>query len=456
MRSINEIAAALRSDDLTAVMLAEQFLAREGQTRDALHSFVAVDAAHLLDQAAIADAELNAGRDRGPLHGVLVGIKDIIDVEGYPTRCGSPLFPSTPVGTDAAVVSRLRESGAVVAGKTTSHELACGVVTAPVSNPWKLDHIPGGSSGGTGAAVAAGLVPIGLGSDTGGSIRIPAALCGTVGLKPTFGLVPLAGVRRLSPTLDHVGPIGATVADCAHAMTALVGDGTEFADGLDHGIAGMRFGVLTAEPFSPLQPDVEASFHAAVDVLRSLGADCFDITIPELEHTLAAEFGIIPLEAFEYHEQSLRQRPFDIDPEIRTLLTAGAVLPQSVYRRARAAQSAIADAIFAAMSDHRLEALVAPTLPATAAPKIDSEHTYGDVSEPIAASYVRTTAPFNLSGQPAISVPCGLDRTGLPIGLQIATRPRHDKLALQILAAYELASPTQPLVPILGRPSAPN
>ena len=447
MRSVPAIAAALRSHDVTAVMLAEQFLARESEARNRLHSFVAVDASKLLDEAALSDAELSAGHDRGPLHGIPVGIKDIIDVKGYPTRCGSPLYPSTPAERDATVVSRLRDAGAVIAGKTASHELACGVVTSSVSNPWNLDHVPGGSSGGSGAAVAAGLVSIGLGSDTGGSIRIPAALCGTVGLKPTFGLVPVAGVRPLSTTLDHVGPLGTTVADCANAMSALVADGTDFADGLDRGIAGMRFGVLTEEPFSPMQPDVESNFHAAVDVLRSLGADCVEITIPELRHTLAAEFGIIPLEAFEYHEQSLRQRPFDIDPEIRTLLTAGAVLPRSVYRRACAARVAIAGAIAAAMTDHRLDALVTPTLPATASPKAGSEHTYGGVPEPIAVSYVRTTAPFNLSGQPAISVPCGFDRTGLPIGLQIATRPGHDALALQIAAAFEQASHSPRQVP---------
>jgi len=447
MRSVTAIAAALRSHDVTAVRLAEQFLAREGETRDRLHSFVAVDASQLLAEAALSDAELSAGHDLGPLHGIPVGIKDIIDVKGYATRCGSPLYPSTPADCDATVVSRLRDAGALIAGKTTSHELACGVVTSPVSNPWNLDHVPGGSSGGSGAAVAAGLVPIGLGSDTGGSIRIPAALCGAVGLKPTFDLVPVAGVQPLSTTLDHVGPLGVTVADCAYAMSALVADGSDFADGLDHGIAGMRFGVLTAEPFSPLQPDVESNFHAGVDLLRSLGADCVEITIPEVTHTLAAEFGIIPLEAFEYHEQSLRQRPFDIDPDIRTLLTAGAVLPGSVYRRACAARVAIAGAITTAMTDHRLEALVAPTLPATASPKGKSEHIYGDVSEPITASYVRTTAPFNLSGQPAITVPCGFDRDGLPIGLQVATRPRHDRLALQIAAAFEQASPSPGRVP---------
>ena len=448
MRSVAELGAALRSGAVTATQLAESFLVRESETDARLHSFVAVDASRLLAEAERADAELRAGNDRGPLHGIPVGIKDIIDVAGYATRCGSPLYPTTPVALDATVTAHLSRAGALIAGKTASHELACGVVTAPVSNPWNLDHVPGGSSGGSGAAVAAGLVPVGLGSDTGGSIRIPAALCGTVGIKPTYGLVSVKGVEPLSVSLDHLGPLGATVADCAHAMTAIVADGTDYAAGLDGGIAGMRFGVLTDPPFAPMQPDVEASFHAAVDVLRSLGADCTAITIPELADTLAAEFGIIPLEAHEHHARSLRERPFDIDPAIRTLLYAGAVLPASVYRRASAARVAIARAIAAAMTEHRLDALVTPTLPATASPKSESEHVYGDRAEPITTSYVRTTAPFNLSGQPAISVPCGFDGGGLPIGLQIATRAGDDRRALRIAAAFERETcPSGPRVP---------
>ena len=305
-----------------------------------------VDADRLLADAATADGELASGHDRGPLHGIPVGIKDIIDVAGMPTRCGSPLYPDVPAANDAGGrPPSPRRRRALIAGKTATDELACGVVTAPVSNPRGLDRVPGGSSGGSGAAVAAGLVPIALGSDTGGSIRIPAALCGVAGIKPTYGLVALDGVEPLSVSLDHLGPLGGTVADCAHALTVLAADGNDYAAGIDAGIAGMRFGVLVDAPFSPMQPDVEATFHRAVDTLRSLGADCIEISIPELAHTLAAEFGIIPLDAFRHHGRSVRERPSDIDPGIRALLVAGAVLPHSVYRRASAARVAIARVI---------------------------------------------------------------------------------------------------------------
>lgn len=436
-RTVSEAGTALRSGTVTAMQLATEFVARQATIDERLHSFVAVDAPRLLAEAEQADSELSAGRDRGPLHGIPVGVKDIIDVAGYATRCGSPLYPTDPVDADATVITRLRQAGALIAGKTASHELACGVVTSPTSNPWNTDHVPGGSSGGSGAAVAAGLVPIGLGSDTGGSIRIPAALCGTVGLKPTYGLVPVTGVKPLSVSLDHLGPLGATVADCAYALTALAADGTDYSNGLDRGIRGLRFGVLTDPPFAPMQPDVDAAFRLAVEVLTTLGAECVDVTIPALQHTLAAEFGIIPLEAFECHRNSLRERPLDIDPSIRTLLIAGAVIPSRIFRRATAARAQIARAIARVMDEHHLDALVSPTLPATASPKALSQHTYGDLSEDLATSYVRTTAPFNLSGQPAISVPCGFDRAGLPIGLQIATRAGHDQLALRMASAYE-------------------
>jgi aspartyl-tRNA(Asn)/glutamyl-tRNA(Gln) amidotransferase subunit A len=431
------MARRLRTGETSAVSIATEFLARRAEIDVMLGSFVTVDSDRLLAEAAAADDLLLKGVDLGPLHGIPIGIKDIIDVEGYPTQCGSALYPNTPVESDAEVVSNLRSAGALIAGKTTTHELACGVVSSPASNPYSLDRVPGGSSGGSGVAVSAGLVSIALGSDTGGSIRIPAALCGVVGHKPTYGLISVNGVEPLSKSLDHLGPIGATALDCAHALTALAGGKIDFAATIERDIKSMRLGVLTDPPFAPMQTDVEKAFLEAVEVLRSLGAECIPLQIPHLEHTLAAEFGIIPLEAFEHHANSLRKHPELIDFGIRTLLTAGAVAPTSIYRRASHARVAIARSIIDSMAQFRLNGLLSPTLPATASTKANQDLTYGSITEHISVSFVRTTAPFNLSGQPTVSVPCGVDREGLPIGLQITTRAGHDALALQIARAFE-------------------
>lgn len=439
-RSVDALGAALRAGETTSREIVEEFLRRRLAVDGSLGSFVAVDGDRALAEADRADEQLAAGTDLGPLHGIPVGVKDIVDVAGYPTRCGSPLYPDSPVAADAEVVAYLRRAGAIVAGKTTTHELACGVVSAPASNPYDTDRVPGGSSGGSAAAVSAGLVPVALGSDTGGSIRIPAALCGIVGLKPTYGLVSVRGVEPLSTSLDHLGPLGSTVLDCAYALDALTGGGARYSSGIGRGIAGMRLGVLADPPFAPMQPDVEQSFHSAVSVLEGLGATCVPLRIRELDHTLAAEFGIIPLEAFRYHAQSLRDRPDLIDPSIRTLLVAGAVIPESVFRRASKARSVIARAIIAAMDEAGLDGLVSPALPATASTKADQDLVYGDVTEHISVSFVRTTAPFNLSGQPAITVPCGTDRDGLPIGLQLSARAGEDAVVLRMAAAFEAAT----------------
>jgi aspartyl-tRNA(Asn)/glutamyl-tRNA(Gln) amidotransferase subunit A len=439
-RSVKDLSRALRAGQTTSRTLAEEFLDRRASIDSKLGSFVIVDDERLLAEADAADALMARGTDLGPLHGIPVGIKDIINVAGYPTRCGSPLYPSTPVDADAEVVANLRRAGALIAGKTTTHELACGVVSTPASNPYDLDRVPGGSSGGSGAAIAAGLVPIALGSDTGGSIRIPAALCGVVGHKPTYGLVSVRGVEPLSTSLDHLGPLGATVADCAFALTALTGGASDYSSTIGRGVDSMRIGVLSDPPFAPMQPDVEDAFQRSIETLHDLGAQCVPLKIESLQHTLAAEFGIIPLEAYEYHAESLRTRPGMIDPGIRTLLIAGATIPESIYRRASKARVMITHSIVDAMNANRLDALVSPTLPATASTKANQDLTYDDVVEHISVSFVRTTAPFNLSGQPTVSVPCGVDRDGLPIGIQFTTRAGQDGLALQIAAAFEASA----------------
>ena len=440
--SLAEAAAALRSGETTSVELTTAALAAIDDLDGLLDAFVFVDREGALEAAKSAD-EMIASGGAAPLTGIPVAVKDIIDIAGHPTRCGSASYESTPATQDATVVKRLKEANAIIIGKSTPHELACGVYSAPSSNPWAPNRVPGGSSGGSGAAVGAGIVPIALGSDTGGSIRIPASLCGVTGLKPTYGRVPRVGVEPLSWSLDHVGPIASSVDGAIAALGAMAGedphDPTTW--GLpplgdrrpsEEGVDGLRLGVLSGPPFEPMQDDVAEVFRVSVERLAADGADLVDLTIPELGHTLAAEFGIVGPEAGSYHRERLRAHPGLIDGAIRSLLVAGLMLPSQQYIQALRARRVITDAIRSAFGLHRLDALVSPTLPATAATKDQEEIEYGSFSEPVTLSYVRTTAPFNLSGQPAITVPAGFDRRGLPVGIQIACRPYDESMVARI------------------------
>ena len=450
MTTIPEAARALRSGRTTSRELTEASLAAAANLDADLSAFVVMDSDGALEAADRADEAIAAGRDLGPLMGVPVGIKDIVDVAGLPTRCGSPAYAATPATNDATLVRRLRRGGAVIVGKTTTHELACGVYSAPASNPWDLSRVPGGSSGGSAAAVAAGIVPMAIGSDTGGSIRIPASLCGTVGLKATYGRVSRAGVAALAWSLDHLGPLTATVEGCAAALEVLAGPDPfdpsastrtvpRYARGLDRGVDGLRIGVLGGAPLEPMQPDVAEAFAAAADLLGGQGAAMVGVEVPDLEHGLAAEFGIVAPEAGAYHRQLLRRCPDLIDPGIRTLLVAGLMMEPEHYFKALQARRAITDAVGRVFAKNRLDALLTPTLPATAAPKGEDDFCFGAVTEPVVMAYVRTTGPFNLSGLPALSVPAGFDRDGLPIGLQIAAAPFDEETALRIGASFESA-----------------
>jgi len=446
--TIPEAARALRSGAATSRELTEASLVAAAALDADLSAFVVMDSDGALAAADAADEAIAAGRDLGPLMGVPVGIKDIVDVAGLPTRCGSPAYPATPAATDATLVRRLRRGGAVIAGKTTTHELACGVYSPPVSNPWNLSRIPGGSSGGSGAAVAAGIVPMAIGSDTGGSIRIPASLCGIVGLKATYGRVSRAGVAALAWSLDHLGPLTATVAGSAAALEVLAGPDPldpsasprpvpQYTRSLDRGVDGLKIGVLAGAPLEPMQPDVAEVFASAADLLGAHGAAMVGVEVPELEHGLAAEFGIVAPEAAAYHRELLRRRPDQIDPGIRALLVAGLMMEPEHYFKALQARRAIADALRRAFVENGLDALLTPTLPATAAPNNADDFWFGDSAEPVTLAYVRTTGPFNLSGLPALSVPAGFDRDGLPVGLQIAAAPFDEETALRVGASFE-------------------
>jgi len=430
-------------------------LAPVGRVDQELGAMVALDPVGLKRQCEDYDQDL-------PLAGMRVAVKDIIEVEGLPNQCGSALYgdPPAPSKTDAVVVSRIRKSGGLVIGKTAAHELACGVYTPGTSNPWDLARSPGGSSGGSGAAVAAGLCDAALGSDTGGSIRIPASLCGIAGLKPTYGLVPKSGVEPLSWSLDHVGPLGKTVRDCARLLGVIAGfhpsDPTsvttptvDYLTKLDSGVAGLRIAVPSGFFMDPIDPQTETAFVAAVEVLRELGAELVTVDVSYLTGSLEAEFAIIAPEAAAYHHLNLRKHPELIDPQIRGMLIAGAALPSSYYLTALRWRRQIVTRMRATFDDNRLDALITPTVPAFAQLHDQQEFVYPGGGEPVGSSFVRTTAPFNLTGQPALSVPCGFTVDGLPLGLQIAGRPFAEDMVLRIGAAYEHATDWVARVPPL-------
>tara|TARA_B100001013_G_scaffold195136_1_gene117947 strand:- start:55 stop:1413 length:1359 start_codon:yes stop_codon:yes gene_type:complete len=438
----------LRDRKVSAQELTVRSLNAANQLNGTIKAFELIDEQSALVAAARLDEELRSGRDRGPMHGIPIAIKDIIDVLGWPTRCGSDTYSDKPATEDAVVVRTLRESGAVLIGKTVPHELACGVYSHPVRNPWNLSCLPGGSSGGSAACVAAGIVPMALGSDTGGSIRIPASVCGVAGIKPTFNRISCVGAKPLSWSLDHIGPIAASVEDCALSLQAMLGfdvssarnSTCDFTALLNSGLEGLRMGVLRGEPFEPMHSGVEMAFDRAVDQLEIIGAQRVDVTIPELEHTIAVEFAIVGPEAAHYHRKRLREYPDQIDPGIKALLLSGLLLPSTQYLRGLQARKVIADAIRRCFDHHRLDIIVTPTLPATAATRDQEVFEYAHRTEPVTISYVRTTAPFNLAGLPALSVPCGFDNTGLPVGLQFVGRPMDEATVLRTGHAYELAT----------------
>jgi len=448
-----EAARLTRSGEVSARDLVAQSLVRVQQTQR-LDAFVVIDDEGALEAAAALDASPAASR--GPLHGIPIALKDIFDVAGHPTRRGSAAFSDAPPAqVDADSVRRLRQAGAVIVGKTRTHELACGVYTAPTGNPWDPRRSAGGSSGGSGAAVAAGAVFAATGSDTGGSIRIPAAVCGIVGLKPTFGRVSRTGVAALAWSLDHIGPLTRTVGDAWLLLDVLAG-----ADPRDPATVGLP--ALEGVPMSAGRPvrlgvpedvfqdgmtsDVEAVWTAALAKLAAGDIELVRVRVPALRTALAAEFAIVLAEASAYYEQILHHRPETIGMQVRVLLEAGLQLPALTYLRAQRARGQLQAAFAASFDEHELDAVITPTLPGSAQ---RHEQVYVDeqgMGETVADGFVRTTGPFNLTGMPCVSLPAGLAPNGLPVGVQLACRP-YDEMHLRNVA--------QSVEDLLGRSARP-
>ena len=417
--------------------VAETVLRRIEERNGELNAFVTVMAEAALEDARRAEAEIRAGRYRGPLHGVPVGLKDLIETRGVRTTMGSAFFKDHFPAADATVVELLKDAGAVLVGKTNTHEFAFGPIGdrsffGATRNPHDLARIPGGSSAGSGAAVAAGLVYGALGTDSGGSIRVPAALCGVVGMKPTFGRVSKRGVFPLSWVLDHVGPLSRTVEDNALLLTDLacydsedsysVDIGSEdFTRDLARGVKGGAVGVPAGFYYEHVGPGVEKLVRAAIRCFEDLGAEVRAVEIPGLQEALSAQRLMLASEAHAVHRERLDRAPEKFDDEVRQRLLEGA--EPRAYKYAEAQQERLRSirAFRKALED--VYVILTPTVPITATEIGQRRVDIDGYEETVRSALTRFTGPTNLNGLPSLSVPCGSMASGLPVGIQLIGRP---------------------------------
>ncbi len=447
LRGVSE---GLRAGTFSSVEVTESYLRRIERHDGVLQSYITVTADRALEQARRADAELARGERRGPLHGVPIASKDLVAVAGVKMTGGSRVLADHVPAEDAFVTRRLDEAGAVLLGKLSMHEFAWGspVREGPFPtgrNPWNIERVPAGSSSGSGVAVAAGLCAGALGSDTGGSIRGPAANCGIVGLKATYGLVSRAGVLPMCWSLDHVGPMTRTVWDTAVMLQAIAGHDPadastatitppNYTRDLEGGVRGTRLGLPRRYylDWEGLHEDVRGAAVAAFAELERQGARIEEVDIPLLDR-LPSIFVPMLAEVFDYHRETLRKRPNDYGDFLRTKLYMAGTFTAQDYLRAQRLRTLLAREVATVLE--RVDALV---FPGQAAPALSFEEVPTDT---IIAPTNRYTAPWNLTGLPAISVPSGFSRDGLPVSIQVVGRPFDEATVLRIARAYERATP---------------
>jgi aspartyl-tRNA(Asn)/glutamyl-tRNA(Gln) amidotransferase subunit A len=457
--SIEEVGKLFRKRKLSPVELTKLMLARIEQLDPMLNAYISVTSELALEQAKKAESEICAPRghkghrDRGPLHGIPISLKDNIYTAGIRTTAGSKILRHFIPLQDAPVVAQLQRAGTVLLGKTNMHEFAYGVTSnnphyGPVHNPWNLARIPGGSSGGSAAAVAAGLCFGSIGTDTGGSIRIPAALCGIVGLKPTIGRVPTDGIVPLSPHLDCVGPLARNVQDAAFLMEPILVRAKHeplMSSACKSFARTKRFklGLPTELFFDVVSDDVLRIFQTALHSLCKVGARIEDVSMPLLAETEDAGNQIAWPEATHYHQQAgwFPARAAEYGEDLRSRLETGAKVSATVYLQALELRDKFIQQLHLAIADAGVDALVVPTTP-IAAPLINEESTHlNGKDHPTRALLLRNNRPANLAGVPAISVPCGFTAAGLPIGLQLIGAVTNEHPLLRIAYAFERARP---------------
>ncbi|MFJ8622073.1 amidase [Kitasatospora sp. NPDC093550] len=456
--SLTAAAAAVQARKLSPVELVDSVLDRIERVEPQLGAYVTVAAEQARGAAREAEREVAQGRYRGPLHGVPMGLKDLIDVAGVATTASSRVRADHRATADSTVAARLTAAGAVLLGKTHTHEFAFGLTTPQTRNAWDRGRVAGGSSGGSAVAVASGAATFALGTDTGGSIRVPAALNGVVGLKPTYGLVPRHGVTSLSWSLDHVGPITRTVEDAALVLNALAGHdprdpaslsppATDYRPGAGTDLTGLRIGVPRTYYFDHVDARVQAAVRHAIGELEALGARLVEIDVPMTRYIQATQWGLMVPEASAYHEGSLRTVPELYQDDVRILLEAGELMSAGDYLRAQRSRTLMRAGWARVLEE--VDVIAAPSVPMTAVGAGEETVSWPDGTvESVSDAYVRLSAPANITGLPALSVPVGHDPAGLPIGMQLLARPLGEPTLLRVGHAYERTQSTRGLATV--------
>ncbi|MYC28944.1 MAG: Asp-tRNA(Asn)/Glu-tRNA(Gln) amidotransferase subunit GatA [Chloroflexi bacterium] len=452
--SAGELSGLIRDKQVSPVEIVDAHLARIEATEPILNSFITLLPEHARQAASRAEAQIQAGNYRGPLHGIPVGLKDLFNTAGVRTTSGSRVMDNFVPTEDCTVAARFQQAGAILLGKLNMHQFAYGPTGenfdyGHMHNPWNPEMVTGGSSGGSGSAAAAGQCTITMGSDTGGSVRIPAALCGIVGLKPTYGLVSRAGLTPLSWCLDHPGPMVRTVEDAALSMNAIAGYDPkdqatsqratpDYASALTGSVEGLRIGVVKEYFEAPVDSEVEAAVRAALAQLVEMGATVNEVSLPMFADAQAISGTILMSEAAAYHRDLLASNGGNLTPSVRLRLEAGLFVTAADYLKAQQGRARFNHEM--AMLFNDVDLLAGPTEPITAPPLLANEVAVGDRMVGTVAALTQFTRPYNISGTPAISVPCGFSGDGMPIGLQLAGRPFDEATVLRAAHAYEQAS----------------
>jgi aspartyl-tRNA(Asn)/glutamyl-tRNA(Gln) amidotransferase subunit A len=467
--TIAEASRRIARKEISPVELTREALTRIARLNPALNAFVTVLDEPAMAAAGIAEREILSGRRRGPLHGIPIALKDLCATKDIRTTSGSKIFQDHVPTADATVASRLAMAGAILVGKLHMNEFAYGpdgdnLHYGRARNPWNPTRITGGSSSGSGAAVAASLCLGALGTDTGGSIRIPASLCGITGLKPTYGRVSRHGITPLCWSLDHAGPMAKTVEDVALLLQAMAGYDAQdpstvqrpvpdYASHLDGDVRGLRVGIPRQYFYDTLDPEVEQAVRQAVAVIKGLGASIHEVSWPSLKFATLAALTIVLAEASAFHEGWIRSCPQDYHPDIALLLKWGLLLPAAAYLKAQRLRTLMCREVAGLW--HEVDVLITPATMLAAPRPNDLQVRLGDRRISMREALLRLMRPFNLTGLPAMSVPCGFTTDGLPIGLQIAAKPFDEVTVLRVGHAYERHTDWHRRQPPVGREVGP-